>query len=69
MTITFHKQVNPNYLSRLSITTQDTEVSIHIHGLLDGFNEETETHTFTKEELKDFIGALLHIQSKLNKQS
>ena len=68
MTITFQKQVNPNYLSRLSITTQDTIVSIQIHGKLCNANEETETHTFTKEELKEFIGALLHIQSKLNKQ-
>jgi hypothetical protein len=68
MTITFHKQVNPEYLSRLSITTKDNDISLHIHGVLNGFDEPAETHTFSKEELKEFIGALLHIQSKLNKQ-
>jgi hypothetical protein len=52
------------YLSKKS--SEEILISLEFE---DNIGEEVYSHdiTFKKETLKDFIGALLHLQSKLNK--
>lgn len=55
---------------RMEISKSNNKVMLEI--IQKDYNNGTGTRTpivFKKETLKDFIGALLHIQSKLNKSN
>ena len=68
MEISFITEVTDNLQSKIIISKIDNGVFITQREIL---NEQESlditSHFLNKEQLKDFIGALLHIQSKLNK--
>lgn len=69
MKVVFEDLLTGNKKTDLVIETRDNliDISINYNDLIAEINNNYLKHTLTKEELKDFIGALLHIQSKMRK--
>jgi len=65
MEIKFKTEIHEGYDSQLSINKIDSGVFITTSTIKCGLETEEATHFLSKEDLKDFIGALLHVQSKL----
>lgn len=68
MKITFETEISQDFKTELSVTQTTSGVFIDVAYLNKDFKEREETHFLSKEGLKDFIGSLLYVQSKLNKQ-
>lgn len=70
MKVVFDKTLSNDSFTELSIEKIDND-TIYLNIEYTNFcNREQDRqigHFFNKKELKDFIGALLHIQSKLNR--
>jgi len=69
MEVRFQTEITSRFSTCLAISKIDSGVFISILKIdTDNNSEELlENHFLNKDELKDFIGALLHIQSKLNR--
>jgi hypothetical protein len=69
MEIRFQTEITEKFSTCLAISKIDSGVFISILKInaVNNSEELIENHFLNKEELKDFIGALLHVQSKLNK--
>ena len=69
MRVVFDSDVTVNSKTDLTIENFDDIVNISIEYTNFKSDDERERlgHNLTKEELKEFIGALLHIQSKIRK--
>ena len=68
MEIKFQTEVHEGYSSELSISKIESGVLILTSNIQGGLNSGEAYHFLSKEDLKDFIGALLHIQSKLRNE-
>lgn len=68
MEISFITEVTDNLQSKIIISKIENGVFITQREILnEKESSDITSHFLNKEQLKDFIGALLHIQSKLNK--
>lgn len=67
MKITFETEINDQDSTELDISPIEKGVFINVSYCVLGNQQHTQTHFLNKQELKEFIGALLHIQSNLNK--
>lgn len=68
MEISFITEVTDNLQSKIIISKIENGVFITQREILnEQESSDITSHFLNKEQLKDFIGALLHIQSKLNK--
>lgn len=68
MEIKFKTEIHEGYLTKLSITKIESGVFITTSNVKEGLETEEAIHFLSKEDLKDFIGALLHVQSKLRNE-
>jgi hypothetical protein len=68
MEISFITEVTDNLQSKIIISKIENGACITQREILnEKESSDISSHFLNKEQLKDFIGALLHIQSKLNK--
>lgn len=68
MEISFITEFTDNLQSKIIISKIENGVFITQREILkEQESSDITSHFLNKEQLKDFIGALLHIQSKLNK--
>ena len=68
MEIKFKTEIHENYNSQLSIYKIENGIFVTTSTIQGGLEVEEATHFLSKEDLKDFIGALLHVQSKLRNE-
>lgn len=68
MEIKFKTEVHKNYSTQLTISKIENGVFITNSSIEGNLENEEATHFLSKEDLKDFIGALLHVQSKLRNE-
>ena len=68
MEISFTTQVTEGLETKIIVSKIDKGVFITQREILNNAEStDITTHFLSKEQLKDFIGALLHIQSKLTR--
>jgi hypothetical protein len=68
MEISFQTEVTEKLSTKIVASKIESGVFISQREILNGKeSNDITTHFLDKEQLKDFIGALLHIQSKLNR--
>ena len=65
MEIKFQTEVNEDYQTEVAINKIESGIFLTIRDIEEDKLVNTMTHFLSKEDLKDFIGALLHVQSKL----
>lgn len=66
MKITFENEITEFQKTQLELSTTENGLFVDVRYLDNAFEESIDaTHFLNKQQLKDFIGALLHIQSKL----
>lgn len=66
MEISFQTEVTDNLQTKIVISKIDNGVFISQREILSGLeSQDITSHFLDKQQLKDFIVALLHIQSKL----
>jgi hypothetical protein len=68
MEIKFKTEIHNDYNSQLSIEKTESGIFVTTSTIQGGLEVEESTHFLSKEDLKDFIGALLHVQSKLRNE-
>lgn len=68
MEIKFKTEVHEKYSTQLTISKIENGVFITNSSIEGNLENEEATHFLCKEDLKDFIGALLHVQSKLRNE-
>lgn len=66
MEISFQTEVTDNLQTKIVISKIDNGLFITLREIVeDSESKDIYSHFLDKQQLKDFIGALLHIQSKL----
>jgi len=68
MEIKFQTEVHENYQTEIAINKIESGIFLTNRDIENGRLMNSMTHFLSKEDLKDFIGALLHIQSKLRNE-
>ena len=68
MEIKFKTEIHENYQTETSINKIESGIFLTIRDIEDDKSVNSITHFLPKEDLKDFIGALLHVQSKLRNE-
>lgn len=67
MKIIFETETTGDYSTQLELSTIEKGVFVSVSHCVLGVQETSQIHFLDKQELKKFIGALLHVQSNLNK--
>lgn len=67
MEISFTTDLSDGLETKIIVSDIEKGVFITIKELFNHKTDQSAVHFLDKKQLKDFIGALLHVQSKLNR--